>query len=166
MRLRSFHSCWIALVLLAGLAVPAAAAGDNDFPYSIMTPEREPARHHGAPAHHANPNQVVSPQGDARPPVWLRATSPRHMARGSSGSVLPTPLPRTPLIAPENRNALTVQPLPQEQQPTFLPGLKPVPNLPHGPESFQDRASRCAFQTGLYGVPNGVTGQYMHACSM
>jgi hypothetical protein len=88
-----------------------------------------------------------------------------HAARGSSGSVLPTPLPRTPLIPPEGGGALTTHALPQEQGPTVLPGLsRPIPNLPHGTETFQDRASRCATQAGLNSVPGTLTNQYMGAC--
>ena len=46
-----------------------------------------------------------------------------------------------------------------------MPGLaNPVPNLPHGAETFQDRASRCVMQQGLYGVPGGASTQYMGAC--
>jgi hypothetical protein len=56
-------------------------------------------------------------------------------------------------------------PLLQEQGPTMVPGLtRPIPNLSHGPETFQDRASRCSFQSSLYGVPGGVRTQYMGAC--
>jgi hypothetical protein len=47
-----------------------------------------------------------------------------------------------------------------------LPGMNPIPNLPHGTETFQDRASRCAQQQGLYGVPATATGIYMHTCAM
>ena len=31
-------------------------------------------------------------------------------------------------------------------------------------ETFQDRASRCVMQQGLYGVPGGASTQYMGAC--
>jgi hypothetical protein len=86
------------------------------------------------------------------------------VARGSSGSVLPTPLPRTQLIPPEGRST-PVALLPQEQPPTVVPGLaRPIPNLSHGPETFQDRASRCAFQQGLNGVPGTASNRYMGAC--
>jgi len=85
--------------------------------------------------------------------------------RGSSGSVLPTPLPRTPLIPPEGGGTLTMHALPQEQGPTVLPGASnPIPNLPHGPETFQDRASRCATQQSLYNVPGTLKNQYMGSC--
>jgi hypothetical protein len=87
------------------------------------------------------------------------------VARGSSGSVLPTPLPRTQLIPPEGRSAPVARALPQEQPPTVVPGLaRPIPNLPHGPETFQDRASRCAFQQGINGVPGTASNRYMGAC--
>jgi hypothetical protein len=42
--------------------------------------------------------------------------------------------------------------------------MRAIPNLAHGPETFQDRASRCAFQSGLYGVPGTLRNQYMGAC--
>jgi len=45
-----------------------------------------------------------------------------------------------------------------------LPGVSPIPSLPHGPETFQDRASRCTFQQGLYNVPGNLSTQYMGAC--
>jgi hypothetical protein len=87
------------------------------------------------------------------------------MARGSSGSVLPTPLPRTQLIPPEGNSAPIVRALPKEQPPTEVPGLaRPIPNLPHGAETFQDRASRCAYQQGINGVPGTASTRYMGAC--
>jgi hypothetical protein len=46
-----------------------------------------------------------------------------------------------------------------------VPGVaNPVPNLPHGTETFQDRASRCAFQSGLYNVPGAARSQYIGGC--
>ena len=87
-------------------------------------------------------------------------------AHGSSGSVLPTPLPRTqalPLVGggmpvAKPNTAIT------EQAPTILPNGRTVPNLPHGPETFQDRASRCAHQQGLNNIPGSASTQYMAAC--
>jgi hypothetical protein len=79
--------------------------------------------------------------------------------------VLPTPLPRTQLIPPEGGGTLTVPPLQQEQGRTRIPGTAQIiPNLPHGQETFQDRASRCAFQSGLYAVPGSLRNRYMGAC--
>ena len=79
--------------------------------------------------------------------------------------MLPAPLPRTRLIPPEGGGAPITHALPQEQGPSVVPGVaNPVPNLPHGAETFQDRASRCAFQSGLYGVPGTARSQYMGGC--
>jgi hypothetical protein len=136
--------------------------GDGDYPYSIMAPERG-----SVPRHHVKvwtkKRYVTAPY-----PQALTKKVPRtnlSVARGSSGSVLPTPLPRTELIPPEGSGRLTLPALPREQGPSVVPGVaNPVPNLPHGPETFQDRASRCAFQSGLYSVPGTVRSQYIGGC--
>jgi hypothetical protein len=84
---------------------------------------------------------------------------------GSSAYIAPAPLP-SPEIAP----AAPVQ-SPQQQStrqgpPIWVPGLaNPVPSLPHGPETSQDRRTRCMFQSGLYGVPNTKFSQYMGLCT-
>ncbi len=146
-------------LILAAFPVPAQEFSD---PYSIMAPERVPARH-----------QVrKSPLRTRRlPPASVKAAGKRStpqravIAHGSSGVVLPTPLPRTPLIAPEGGGTPLVQPAPLQQGATALPGASnPIPNLPHGPETFQDRASRCAFQQQLYNVPGNLGTQYMGSC--
>jgi hypothetical protein len=49
--------------------------------------------------------------------------------------------------------------------PTILPGSgRAIPNLPHGPETFQDRTSRCAFQSSINGIHAGQFGSYMASC--
>ena len=160
--------------------IPAVAAGQGypGYPYTIMTSERS---HHQGVARHANAKIKTAPETAA---VTQSQPQPQHpsllgrekfisklhrrgfyAARGSSGSVLPTPLPRTQLIPPEGGGALTLPPLQQEQGPTMIPGTaKIIPNLPHGPETFQDRASRCSFQSGLYDVPGTLRNRYMGAC--
>ena len=163
------------LSLLSGLALAIAASavaqardiemgGDSNYPYSIMAPEPGTTSHHRATVsprtRHIQSHHGVKPLAE-RPP---RTSS--YAVRGSSGLVLPTPLPRTQLIPPEGGGAPGIRPAPQEQGPTILPGLNPIPNLPHGPETFQDRASRCAQQQGLYGVPASASGLYMHTCAM
>jgi hypothetical protein len=154
--------CAMAIALLAASPGPAAAQGYNGYPYSIMTPEPGSQNHHRAvPARRGALHGRV-PYLAKRP-----AGGPMLARRGSSGSVLPTPLPRTPLIPPEGGAAVASHGFPQEQGPTFAPGapgLGPVPNLPHGAETFQDRASRCSFQQGLSNVPAGASTQYMGAC--
>jgi hypothetical protein len=160
--------------LISGLALVIAASataqardiemgGDSNYPYSIMVPEPG-AGHHGAAAstrsRHIKSPSAVKPLAEQPPRTSV------HAVRGSSGVVLPTPLPKTQLISPEGGSAPIIHTGPQEQGPTVLPGMKPIPNLPHGTETFQDRASRCAQQQGLYGVPATTTGIYMHTCAM
>jgi hypothetical protein len=161
------------LSLLSGLALVIAASavaqardiemgGDSNYPYSIMVPEPGTG-HHGAAS--VRSRHIKSP-GVEKP---LAARPPRtnsYAVRGSSGVVLPTPLPKTQLIPPEGGSTPIIHTGPQEQGPTVLPGMNPIPNLPHGTETFQDRASRCAQQQGLYGVPATATGIYMHTCAM
>src|ERR1700722_3448123 len=158
--------------LIVGLALVTAASaaaqardiemgGDSNYPYSIMAPEPGTG-HHGAAARsrHIKSPSAVKPLAEQPPRTYF------HAVRGSSGVVLPTPLPKTQLIPPEGGSAPIIHTGPQEQAPTVLPGMNPIPNLPHGTETFQDRASRCAQQQGLYGVPATATGIYMHTCAM
>ena len=135
--------------------------GDSNYPYSIMAPELGTG-HHGVAerSRHIKSPSAVKPLAE-RPP-----RTSFHAVRGSSGVVLPTPLPKTQLIPPEGGSAPIIHAGPQQQGPTVLPGMNPIPNLPHGTETFQDRASRCAQQQGLYGVPATATGIYMHTCAM
>jgi hypothetical protein len=177
MTIRFHHICAAAILCTLSLAKAAEAQGYPGYPNSIMTPERGSEIYQRAGAH----------RGTSAPetmPATAAATQPHHpsllgrekfmaklhrrglyAARGSSGAVLPTPLPRTQLIPPEGGGTLTVPPLQQEQGPTRIPGTAQIiPNLPHGPETFQDRASRCTFQSGLYAVPGNLRNQYMGAC--
>jgi hypothetical protein len=179
MAFRVRHICAAAMVC-ALLPTAAEAQGYPGYPYSIMTPEDGAASHHrGAARHGTGATHQVSPAPETaavtephRPSLLGRekfiAKLHRrglYAARGSSGSVLPTPLPRTQLIPPEGGGTLTVAPPQQEQGPTRIPGTaKIIPNLPHGQETFQDRASRCTFQSGLYAVPGSLRNQYMGAC--
>ena len=156
----------LVLAIAAGAAAQARdieMGGDSNYPYSIMAPEPGTG-HHGAAApartrHNKSPS-AVKPLAEQPPRTSF------HAVHGSSGVVLPTPLPKTQLIPPEGGSAPIIHTGPQEQGPTVLPGMKPIPNLPHGTETFQDRASRCAQQQGLYGVPATATGIYMHTCAM
>jgi len=147
----------VALVLFLA-ASHATAQGLND-PYSIMAPERVPARHHV----HKPPirKRHVPASGET---TAAKHSKREHVAHGSSGIVLPTPLPRTQLIPPEGGSAPIIRSGPPQQGAIVLPGVSPIPSLPHGPETFQDRASRCTFQQGLYNVPGNLSTKYMGAC--
>ncbi|HUK07549.1 MAG TPA: hypothetical protein VLX09_06755 [Stellaceae bacterium] len=157
-------SC-ISLTLLSMPAASLWAQGYEGYPYSIMAPE------HGTTIDHRGRKPGRARQESAPPaqvaPLVTQAPHRKFVTRGSSGSVLPTPLPRTPAIPPEGGGPVTIHAPPVQQGPTIVPGapgLGAVPNLPHGIETFQDRASRCAFQQGLNNVPAGASNQYMGAC--
>lgn len=177
MNLRCSAICGLALAIAASAAAQARdfeMGGDSGFPYSIMAPEpgTAPSRRAKAMAHkrHAKAPRPLAKGHDESlgESKTYDKDHPRQnlsIVRGSSGSVLPTPLPRTELIPPEGSGRLTLPSLPQQQGPTVVPGLaNPVPNLPHGTETFQDRASRCAFQSGLGNVPGDLRGQYIGGC--
>jgi len=166
---------------LCALMPAAHAQGYPGYPYSIMTPEGGSRPHYRAVRHRGGSAPETAPTTAV---TTAAATQPHHpsllgrekfvaklhrrglyAARGSSGSVLPTQLPRTQLIPPEGGGTLTLPPLQQEPGPTRIPGTAQIiPNLPHGQETFQDRASRCTFQSGLYAVPGNLRNQYMGAC--
>lgn len=148
-----------ALVLLLA-ASHATAKGLND-PYSIMAPERVPERHH---VHKSTMGTRHLPASNEKSESRQPPREHAAVVHGSSGVVLPTPLPRTQLIPPEGGGAPIVPPAPLQQGAIVLPGVTPIPSLPHGPETFQDRASRCTFQQGLYNVPGNLGTQYMGAC--
>jgi hypothetical protein len=163
-----------AAMLSAASAVTSFAQGYPGYPNTIMSPERSLPMGHRTPASRPGHGAVKTSEAAAPSHPSLlgheKFISKLHRrglyaARGSSGSVLPTPLPRTQLIPPEGGGTLTTPSLAQEQGPTIIPGhTRPIPNLAHGPESFQDRASRCSFQAGLYNVPGMLRSQYMGAC--
>ena len=166
----SFRFALICTAALAAAAVSNAQARDfemgGDGNYQIMAPEPGTGPHHVVGNKHARASKgrVKS----LAEPDELKPNEPKHSltARGSSGVVLPTPVPGPTHYAPIG-SAAVVHSFPQEQGPTILPGsARPIPNLPHGAETFQDRASRCAFQSGINSVPGGQMSSYMHNCAM
>jgi hypothetical protein len=124
-----------ACVLVTTAGLGAAERRHFDDPYSIMVPE-EP---------------------------WL---APKY---------------KSPRNLPQKPNSARTRPLPPRSSvgvanpppPTILPNGQTVPNLPSAnrgyvpggnAETFQDRAARCAHQSGLYGVPGSQQQTYMSAC--
>jgi hypothetical protein len=114
---------------------------------------------------------IMKPEPAA--PAKKNSTKARKARRGSSNPVYPTPLPKpqVPLPVPPHK---TVAPhRPQVPPPLYvpqtgrlLPNLPPVTGAgPGGRETFQDRAARCAHQSGVYG-PNatGDPGSYIRSC--
>jgi len=177
-KLRSRLDCFALLAMTTigfalAMAVSAAQArdfemgGDTDYPYSIMKPEPGTTAHHRAATTTTEPVRRSHPSlpGHEKFVGKLHRRPGMFTSHGSSGSVLPTPLPRTGLIPPEGGGMPITHALPQEQGPSIVLGVgNPVPNLPHGPETFQDRASRCVFQSGLYNVPGSARSQYIGGC--
>ena len=158
-----------AVAVLPALAAASARAwerGDDQFPNSIMAPEPGTAAAHRAARSTRHGARSRNLQTSSRSPERqaIRQGTP---ARGSSGLVLPTPLPRTTLMPLPRVTPPIFPSAPVAQSPSIIPtapSLGPIPNLPHGPETFQDRASRCAFQQGLYNVPGSASSQYMGSC--
>jgi len=164
-----FGAAFAAAFSAAAQARDFEMGGDSNYPYSIMAPEPGVAtHHHSAPTatrHVRASHRDASPVHDPSPAAKQDAHQKFYAVRGCWGWFLPTPLPRTPLIPPEGGGTLTLPTVPREQGPTILQGsVNPIPNLPHGPESFQDRASRCAFQQGLSNVPGTLGSQYIGNC--
>src|SRR5271170_5553380 len=146
------------LLLVYGIALAMAVAtvaqardfemgGDND--YNIMAPEpgtpgakthiRSSAKQDRASVKAEQPHHPSLLGREKFIAKLHRGPNDFVATRGSPGVVLPTPLPRTPLIPPEGGNRLTLPAFPQQQGPTVVPGLAgTVPNLPHDPETFQD----------------------------
>lgn len=152
----------VAMLVAPGLMSKAPAYEDR-FPYSIMTPEP------GSAPRQAKSSKRAKTVKTSRGRVKLLAKQPdrrKVTARGSSNPVLPQ-VPRTEAIPPIRGGIRPAKPVQGDPGFTFAPGLRPIPNLPptgKGPESFQDRASRCAHQTGVYGVPNESRNVYMGSC--
>jgi len=78
--------------------------------------------------------------------------------------VLPTPLPQTQLIPPEGQSAPIARCRKSSRRRWFLasPGRSRICRT--AAETFPDRASRCAFQKGINGVPGTASTRYMGAC--
>jgi hypothetical protein len=149
----------------------------GDGNYNIMAPEPGTGAHHVARNRHGRTSARHSQSPTATQAASRATDTPEQIetfkrnrgafaSRGSSGLVLPTPLPGPTHYAPIGTPP-PVQHSVQEQGPTILPGTgRVIPNLPHGPETFQDRASRCAFQSSINSIPGGQTSSYMHNCAM
>ena len=93
-----------------------------------------------------------------RPEPWL---PPKYKSpRGSTEHVVIPPPART--LPPP---AAVPAPLYVPQTGRLLPNLpNPAPSGPHGQETFQDRAARCAHQAGVYGQAAGDRNGYINSC--
>jgi hypothetical protein len=181
-----------AVALLVG-SINAAKARDfemgGDSNYSIMAPEPGTGSHHAARNRHGRTSRhqsqsltdtqkalqdsqkalqdsaaIVNPLNDTPEQIQTFKRNRRATAwRGSSGIVLPTPLPGPTHYGPVGTPAAPLRSV-EQPGPTILPSGRAIPNLPHGPETFQDRASRCAFQSSINNIHAGQFGSYMGSC--
>ena len=146
--------------------------GDDQFPNSIMAPEPGTKGHHRTPAAAAEttvpePPPHASLLGHEKFVDKLHRGSKMFATRGSSGSVLPTPLPRTPLMLPEGGSRPIEPALPQQQGPTVVPRLaRTVPNLRMAPRHFRTapRAARSSPASTASRAPRRI-GICAPACS-
>jgi hypothetical protein len=154
----------LAVLLTLMLAVPALAQDHGaDGTINIMRPE--PGSHADKDRHQRKPHiehAVHTPKGFG---------VKEDTRRGSSGLVAPAPLPapQAPLGVPHQQvvapSPVTPPPLYVPQTGRALPNLpNPAPSGPHGQETFQDRAARCAHQAGVYGQAAGNTSGYINSC--
>jgi hypothetical protein len=131
----------LALLALTTLvaALPACAqAADNS--YIIMKPE--PGRPYEVPEPWLAP-KYRSPRGTRE---HVKGPRPLKPARAPTASKVPPPI-----MVPETGRVLP-----------NLPTLSP--SGPHGTETFQDRAARCAHQSGMYGNAAGNRNVYIGTC--
>ena len=120
--MRRFHiACCCALTLIAAQVAPAAGQAYQGYPYSIMTPEPGTTGHHRATAAAPARSPQASLLGREKFVAKLHRGPKVFVSHGSSGSVLPTPLPRTQAIPPEGGGIAAVPALPQEQGATIVP---------------------------------------------
>ncbi len=129
------------LALTAVLAGPVRAQTNNSIlgdDYSIMKPEKG-----------ARP---------ARPEPWL---APKY--KSPRGTVKHVVIPRSTAIQPPNTTVPPPIVVPQTGQ--VLQNLPTVQGSgPRGAETYQDRASRCAHQAGVYGQAAGDRNAYVGTC--
>jgi hypothetical protein len=96
------------------------------------------------------PNSALNERGLMR--VRLGGSSAYVAPAPLASSQIPSARPVPPLLQPPTR----------QEPPIWLPGVaSPIPNLPNGPKTSQDRRARCMFQSGLYCVPLANFSQYM-----
>ena len=131
------------LVLTTASIAPARAQAGKDYDimrddYSIMVPERG-----------ARPES---------PEPWL---APKYKSPRGTGKHVT--IPKSTIVTPPT--ATLPPPIVVPQTGRVLPNLPTVPGAgPGGRETFQDRASRCAHQAGVYGQAAGDRNTYMGTC--
>ncbi len=127
------------LVSLALLGPALAWAQSEDERYNIM--RAEPGR---------------KPE---LPTPWLTPTY--KSPRGSKQHVTPLRRPRSPDV----RASDPPPPMLVPQTGQVLPNIRTLsPSGPNGTETFQDKATRCVHQSGIYGARAGDPAAYVGGC--
>lgn len=92
------------------------------------------------------------------PEPWL---APKY--KSPRGTVKHVTIPKSTIVTPPT--ATLPPPIVVPQTGRVLPNLPTVSGAgPDGRETFQDRASRCAHQAGVYGQAAGDRNTYMGTC--
>jgi hypothetical protein len=133
------------IVLAAALATPALAQTGNILSddYQIMVPEKGSER-----------------QASKRkqPEPWL---APKY--KSPRGTVQSVRIPKSKIVRPPSATDPGYVYVPQTGR-TFQ-NLPSLPGSgPGGAETFQDRATRCTHQAGVYGQVGANRGSYMGGC--
>lgn len=136
----------VLIVLSVALATPALAQPGNVLSdnYSIMVPEK------GSKPKVSK--QRVSKQEQPEP--WL---APKY--KSPSGKVQQVRIPKSKIVNPSSATDPGYVYVPQTGR-TF----QNLPTPGRGTETFQDRATRCTHQAGVYGQTGSARSAYMGSC--
>jgi len=131
------------VLTVAGSAMPAHAQSKND-PYSIIVPEP------------GSPDSKPEP----KPEPWL---APKYKSPRGTREHISVPHPTAPRAPTPPK---LPPPIVVPETGRVLPNLptRRSPSGPHGTESFQDRAARCAHEAGVYGPAAGNPSAYINTC--
>lgn len=125
----------------------------------------------GAPVAPGPISDLLAPAVEAKSKPKVKRYRTRTPLRASTfpGVVAPNPGLNFPNPNRPAYNSGTVAPVAVPRQDPIVPGGGYVPQVPpvgRGPETYQDRVTRCTHQSGLGGLSGGQSGVYIQNCSM
>lgn len=133
---------WTVPVLVAAALLAPALAYAQDKPMGWVIMKPEPGRPQEVPQPWIAPT-YKSPRGSRQ-----HVKMPRHRSHVETSHVS-TPPP--PMLVPQTGQV--------------LPNIRTLsPSGPRGTETFQDKATRCLHQSGMYGSRAGDPAAYVGAC--
>jgi hypothetical protein len=137
------------IVLSALLATPAQTRNVSRDNYSIMVPERG-----------TEPKQKVSKQK-----VSKQKVSNQKVSKQEQPKPRPAPKYKSDRTAGEYSQTENCEPAARERLGICVRSTDRADVSPgRGIETFQDRATRCTHQAGVYGQTGGARGSYMGSC--